>query len=70
LGGWGGRPGDRAHLFALTQNLLVLIRRRLDVRVGIREEKKHGCARMRTEVLLKRETKAQESGNKVTGIHR
>jgi hypothetical protein len=57
----------RAHLFALTHNLLVLIRRHLDVSAGIREEK---TVRKRAEALLKRETKAQESGNKVAAIHR
>jgi hypothetical protein len=57
----------RAHLFALTHNLLVLIRRHLDVSAEICEEK---TVRKRAEALLKRETKAQESGKKVAAIHR
>ena len=57
----------RAHLFALTHNLLVLLRRHLDVSAGIREEK---VVKKRQKALVKREAKAQESGRKVAGIHR
>ena len=57
----------RAHCFALTHNLLVLLRRHLDVSAGIREEK---VVKKRRKALVKREQKARESGKKVAAIQR
>ena len=52
----------RTHFFALTHNLLVLLRRQLEVTTGIREEK---VETKRRKALKKREIKARESGRKV-----
>lgn len=57
----------RAHFFALTHNLLVLLRRQLEVTTGMREEK---VVAKRREALKQREIKAQESGRKVAAIQR
>ena len=57
----------RAHCFALTHNLLVLLRRHLDVDEGIREEK---VVNKRRKALVEREHKARESGRKVAAIQR
>lgn len=57
----------RAHFFALTHNLLVLLRRQLEVTTGMREEK---VVAKRREALKQREIKAQESGRQVAVIQR
>ena len=57
----------RAHFFALTHNLLVMLRRQLEVTTGIREEK---VVKKRGAAMKQREIKARESRRKVAGIQR
>lgn len=56
----------RAHFFALTHNLLMLLRRQLDVVEGIVEEK---TIHKRHHALKRRERQAQADGRKVATIH-
>ena len=57
----------RAHCFALTHNLLVLLRRHLEVSEGIREEK---VMKKRRKAMAEREHKAGETGRRVAAIQR
>lgn len=57
----------RAHLVALTHNLLVLLRRDLEVGQGVREEK---VERKREQQLVQRETQAKAAGRKVAAVEK
>lgn len=57
----------RAHLVALTHNLLVLLRRKLEQEQGIREEK---VEQKRVTQLIQRRTRAQALGRKVAAVHK
>lgn len=57
----------RAHFFALTHNLLVMLRRQVEVTTGIREEK---VVKKRSEAMKHRVIKARESGRNVAAIQR
>lgn len=57
----------RAHLVALTHNLLVLLRRDLEVGHGVREEK---IERKREQQLVQRETQAKAAGRKVAAAEK
>lgn len=55
----------QAHFFALTHNLLVLLRRELELSHGIREEK---VEKKREQTLEKRQQRAKKAGGRVPAI--
>jgi len=57
----------RAHLVALSHNLMVLLRRELDRTHGIREEKVERKREVRT---LQRRSRAAAAGRKVAAVHK
>jgi hypothetical protein len=57
----------RAHLVALSHNLLVLLRRQLECDSGVREEK---VERKRADQLVRRERKARAAGRKLAAVQK